>query len=84
MTDLADVSREPKPTDGRSAHVQLSQSGHAKVHDAERLFLVAIRALQANLVIPREDMIGALVALNSTLESALAVVGEPEQLRGQQ
>ena len=76
IADRGDLAREPNPTDGRSAHLQLSPTGHAKVHDAEQLFVVAIRALQANLVIPREDIIGALVALNSTLDGALAVVGE--------
>ena len=76
MTDRGDLEREPNPSDGRSAHVQLSARGHVKVHEAERLFLVAIRALQANLTIPREEHIRALVALNSTLDFALDVVGE--------
>jgi DNA-binding MarR family transcriptional regulator len=76
MADRDDLDRAPNPSDGRSAHVQLSASGHAKVHEAERSFGLAIRALQANLKIPREDVIGALVSLNSTLEAALKAVGE--------
>ena len=85
MESRGHARRAGHPTDGRSYRVVLTAGGHEAHRAANRLFVGAHEAFQANLPNGEADAKSALLGIRGAAEAALADVGEsasPRRLAG--